>query len=287
MYSSKTELVDPDEEHTIETLSVTSTETNDADINIQPVHISTTEGGLSEPQTLMSFIRSNIGTGMLSMPVILRYCGLWTGLSVIFIAGFISTYLMNVLVRTSASVCQRHQLERSKMDYTDTVFYVFKYGPESLRKSKGKMKHTVNVFLLITQIGSLCVYTLFLTENIRYFVGAFAPNLALNFYLVGFIVAAILVPMCLCENMRALALLSVVANVATLFGTILIFAYLFTSGLRPYTSFDAYTNVKDTLIGFCIAMSALEGIGLIRYITTLDSASLSELLRPSHSTLEQ
>ncbi|KAA3678161.1 solute carrier family 36 (proton-coupled amino acid transporter) [Paragonimus westermani] len=89
---------------------------------------------LSEPETLMSFIKSNLGTGMLSMSIVLRYMGLWIGFFTILVAGFISTYLMNVLVRTTRSVRQRH---------------------------------TVNVFLLITQIGFLCVYVLFLTENIR------------------------------------------------------------------------------------------------------------------------
>lgn len=69
------------------------------------------------------------------------------------------------------------------MDYTETVFNVFKYGPYKLRKPKGKIKyvclipvlvlieffrHAVNLFLIITQIGFSCVYTLFITENTRF-----------------------------------------------------------------------------------------------------------------------
>ncbi|KAA3675134.1 solute carrier family 36 (proton-coupled amino acid transporter) [Paragonimus westermani] len=85
----------------------------------------------------------------------------------------------------------------------------------------------------------------------------------MNFYLVGFLVALTLVPMCLCNNMRILAYFSIVANVATLLATVLIFVFLFSAGLRPVTSLPVYTSVPHLLIGFSIAMCTFEGISLI------------------------
>ncbi|KAG5445010.1 Proton-coupled amino acid transporter 2, variant 2 [Clonorchis sinensis] len=134
----------------------------------------------------MNFIKGNIGTGVLSMPVVLRYSGLWTGFFMIIFAGSVASYLMRVLVRTSRSVREKYNLDHSKMDYTETVFYVFKYGPPRLRKPKGKIKHTVNVFLIVTQIGFSCVYTLFITDNLRYVLPIESKMAHPEFYLHPF-----------------------------------------------------------------------------------------------------
>ncbi|TGZ75397.1 hypothetical protein CRM22_000400 [Opisthorchis felineus] len=218
---------------------------------------------LTERHTLMNFIKGSIGTGVLSMPVVLRYSGLWTGFFMIIFAGSVASYLMKVLVRTSRSVREKYNLDRSKMDYTETVFYVFKYGPPCLRKPKGKIKHTVNVFLIVTQIGFSCVYTLFITDNLRYFLHAFFPDLYLNFYVIALIVCVCLIPMSLWSSMRVLAYLSAVANLATLIGAVLIFVYLLSSGLLPFTTLPVYTNPRGVLIGFSIVMFAFEGISLV------------------------
>ncbi|KAA0183803.1 Proton-coupled amino acid transporter 1 [Fasciolopsis buskii] len=218
---------------------------------------------LTEAHALMNFIKGNIGSGILSMPVVLRYAGLWTGLVMILFAGILATYLMHVLVRVANSVRLRHALELNNMDYTETVFNVFKYGPYKLRKPKGKIKHAVNLFLIITQIGFSCVYTLFITENTRFFLGWFYKGTPLNFYIVALIVCVLLVPMCLTSNLRILAHVAAIANVATLIGTVLIFAYLFWSGLGRVTELPAFTNTQGVLVAFGIVMYSFEGISLV------------------------
>ncbi|VDP91011.1 unnamed protein product [Echinostoma caproni] len=124
----------------------------------------------------MSFIKGNIGTGMLSLPVVLRYSGLW-------------------------------------------------------------------------------------------FLHSFFPWLWLNYYFVGFMICLILVPMCLCSDMRVFAYLSTVANLATMLGTVLIFAFLFYSGLKPITVFPAIKDAQGVLIGFSVAMCAFEGISLQQHLS--------------------
>ncbi|TGZ58118.1 hypothetical protein CRM22_009741 [Opisthorchis felineus] len=244
-------------------ISVAVTEEENSNIMTELEDACAVSSNLSEAHTLMSFLKCNIGTGMLSMPVVLKYCGLWTGFFLIFVAGVISAYLMHVIVRTARSVVERHNLDRSKMDYTETVFSVFKYGPVPFRKSKGKIKHMVNAFLIVVQIGCLCVYLLFLTENIRYFVRSFLPDQPQNFYLIGFLVTLLLIPLCWSLDMRILARLSLIANIATMIGTILVLAYLLTAGLQPYNTFPAYTNFQNLLIGFSIVIFAFEGIGMV------------------------
>ncbi|XP_018645556.1 amino acid transporter, putative [Schistosoma mansoni] len=229
----------------------------------QPRNPHTMGKKINEYQALMSLIKGNIGTGILSMPVVIRYAGLWTGFTMIIASGILSTYLMHVLLRTANAVQQRHNWDRSKMDYAETAFLVLKYGPERLRKLKGKLKHTVNGFLILTQVGTCCVYTLFITENIRYFLVSFFPYLTLNVYLVGFIVCLILILMNFKSSMRVVTYLSGLANVCTAIGMILIFVYLFTSGLHSIYEFPAITNFNGLLIAFSIVMFSFEGISLV------------------------
>ncbi|KAK4472109.1 hypothetical protein MN116_005478 [Schistosoma mekongi] len=239
-----------------------NTSENDNHTN-QPRDPHTMGKKINEYQALMSLIKGNIGTGILSMPVVLKYAGLWTGLTMIIISGILSTYLMHVLLRTANAVQSRYNWDRSKMDYAETAFIVLKYGPEKLRKPKGKLKHTVNGFLIVTQIGSCCVYTLFITENIRYFLMSFFPHLTLNVYLVGFIVCLLLIVMNFKSSMRVVTYLSGLANICTALGMILIFIYLFTSGLYSIERFPAITNFNNLLIAFSIVMFSFEGISLV------------------------
>nr|CAH8845604.1 unnamed protein product [Trichobilharzia regenti] len=218
---------------------------------------------INEYQALMSFIKGNIGTGILSMPVVFKYAGLWTGFAMLIVAGFLSTYLMHVLLRTANKAQVKYGWDRSKMDYAEAVFVVLKYGPEKFRKIKGKIKHTVNGFLIVTQVGFCCVYTLFITENIRYFLIYFFPRLNTNIYLVGFVVCLVLIVMNFKSSMRVVTYLSALANICTIVGMLLIFGYLFTSGLYPVSKFPIITDFKGLLIAFSIVMFSFEGISLV------------------------
>ncbi|VEL10135.1 unnamed protein product [Protopolystoma xenopodis] len=82
-------------------------------------------------ESLMHFIKGNIGTGILSMPIVFKYSGLWIGLALITFCGVVSTYLLFVLSSISNSLVDKHGLDRNTLDYADAVFYVFKFGPIS------------------------------------------------------------------------------------------------------------------------------------------------------------
>ncbi|VDQ09404.1 unnamed protein product [Trichobilharzia regenti] len=127
---------------------------------------------INEYQALMSFIKGNIGTGILSMPVVFKYAGLW--------------------------------------------------------------------FLIY-----------------------FFPRLNTNIYLVGFVVCLVLIVMNFKSSMRVVTYLSALANICTIVGMLLIFGYLFTSGLYPVSKFPIITDFKGLLIAFSIVMFSFEGISLV------------------------
>nr|VZI23503.1 unnamed protein product [Spirometra erinaceieuropaei] len=229
---------------------------------LEPEDFSKLRKNTSSASALMNFIKGNIGTGILALPVAFKYSGLWMGLFLLLFYGCLSSYLMHVLLRTADSVIMRHELDRSTMDYTETVFIVFKYGPQSLRKYKGKFKHLVNGFLLLTQVGFCCIYILFISENIEYFIRVVAPNHDANIFLIGFIVTLALLPLSQITNMRVFAAMSAVAIGVTVVGIVLIFSYLLSTGLMdPYT-LPWYKPFGETLISLGIFIFTFEGISL-------------------------
>ncbi|VDN10109.1 unnamed protein product [Dibothriocephalus latus] len=229
---------------------------------LEPEDLSKLRKNTSSASALMNFIKGNVGTGILALPVAFKYSGLWMGLFLLIFYGCLSTYLMHVLLRTAESLIARHELDRSTMDYTETVFIVFKYGPVSLRKYKGKFKHLVNGFLLITQVGFCCIYILFISENIKYFIEVVAPDQYANIFLIGFIVTLAILPLTQVTNMRIFAVMSAIAIGVTVIGLALIFAYLLSTGLLdPYT-LPWYKPFDETLVALGIFIFTFEGISL-------------------------
>lgn len=92
---------------------------------------------------------------------------------------------------------------------------------------------------------------------------SFFPDFPLNFYVVGLVVTLLILPMCLCSDLRVFAHLSAVANVLTTVGLVLVFAYLFTSGMHAVTEFPAITKPSSFMVGFSIVMFSFEGISLV------------------------
>ncbi|KAL3307448.1 hypothetical protein Ciccas_014036 [Cichlidogyrus casuarinus] len=53
-------------------------------------------------------LKANIGTGMLSMPVVFKLFGLWVGLLTVLLAGALSTYCMKLLIDVGQDICTEY-----------------------------------------------------------------------------------------------------------------------------------------------------------------------------------
>ncbi|KAL5963465.1 Proton-coupled amino acid transporter 2 [Taenia solium] len=204
----------------------------------------------------------NIGTGILALPIAFKRSGLCLGSAFLLFYACLSTYLMHVLLRLSEEVIIKNGLDRSKIDYTEAVFYIVKFGPERFRIYKGKVKHTINVFLLLTQIGFCCIYMLFVAQNTKYFIETTWPGFHANLYLIGFIVAVLLVLLNIKVTMWVFAIPSAIALVATALGLVLIFAYILSTSLEDITSLPAFTSFSEMLVALGIFIFSFEGISL-------------------------
>ncbi|KAJ8347958.1 hypothetical protein SKAU_G00265470 [Synaphobranchus kaupii] len=90
--------------------------------------------GCSFTQTLIHLLKGNVGTGLLGLPLSVKYSGLVLGPLSLAVMGIVAMHCMDLLVKCS------HHLGA---------------------------KWLVNLFLIITQLGFCCVYIVFLSENIK------------------------------------------------------------------------------------------------------------------------
>ncbi|OTF84207.1 proton-coupled amino acid transporter 4-like protein, partial [Euroglyphus maynei] len=136
-------------------------------------------------------------------------------------------------------------------------------GPRPLRPFSHWAARIVNLFLLITQIGFCCVYSLFVAENISKFVSEltpeeyhYKPNIYLVFFIPMFIVLSFV------KSLKHLSLASSMANLLQTVGLLIVMINLVQDLPHPdqvtqVGSFATYPLFLGT------AVYAFEGIGLI------------------------
>ncbi|XP_056238891.1 proton-coupled amino acid transporter 1 isoform X2 [Seriola aureovittata] len=231
--------------------------------------------GTSFCQTLIHLLKGNIGTGLLGLPLAVKNAGLVLGPVSLLVMGIIAVHCMRLLVS-----CSHHlsvKVNRQSLTYGEAV----QYGMENvswLRRHSQWGKRTVNLFLIITQLGFCCVYFVFLSDNVKQVVEAanattfscqmnhtnqtqtLVPSFDSRLYMLCFLPAIIL--LVFTPNLKYLAPLSLVANLVMTASLILIYFYSLTNITYPF-NLPKVGRAKDYPLFFGTAIFAFEGIGVV------------------------
>uniref|UniRef100_A0A3B5AB32 Proton-coupled amino acid transporter 1-like n=1 Tax=Stegastes partitus TaxID=144197 RepID=A0A3B5AB32_9TELE len=223
-------------------------------------------------QTLIHLLKGNIGTGLLGLPLAVKNAGLVLGPVSLLCMGVIAVHCMRLLVK-----CSHHLSAKPSLTYGEAV----QYGMENvswLRRHSQWGKRTVNLFLIITQLGFCCVYFVFLSDNVKQVVEAanattfncqvnytnqtqvLVPSFDSRLYMLCFLPAVIL--LVFTPNLKYLAPLSLVANLVMTASLILIYFYSLTH-IRYPIDLPKVGRAKDYPLFFGTAIFAFEGIGVV------------------------
>ncbi|XP_026199920.1 proton-coupled amino acid transporter 1 isoform X2 [Anabas testudineus] len=231
--------------------------------------------GTSFFQTLIHLLKGNIGTGLLGLPLAVKNAGLVVGPISLLVMGIIAVHCMKLLVKCSHHLSAK--VNRQSLTYGEAVQYGMENVPW-LRRHSQWGKRTVNLFLIITQLGFCCVYFVFLSDNVKQVVEAanattfscqmnytnqteiLVPSFDSRLYMLCFLPFLIL--LVFVRNLRYLAPLSLVANVVMTASLVLIYFYSLTHITYPIDLPKA-GRAKDYPLFFGTAIFAFEGIGVV------------------------
>ncbi|XP_019739616.1 proton-coupled amino acid transporter 1 isoform X2 [Hippocampus comes] len=234
-----------------------------------------THTGTSFCQTLIHLLKGNIGTGLLGLPLAVKNAGLVLGPVSLLCMGLIALHCMRVLVDCSHYLSAK--MNRPSLTYGEAVQYSME-NVSWLRRHSHWGKRTVNLFLIITQLGFCCVYFVFLSDNVKQVVEAanattfncqvdggnqtqvLVPSFDSRLYMLCFLPAFIL--LVFTPNLKYLAPLSLIANLVMATSLVLIYFYSITHIKYPI-DLPLVGQAKDYPLFFGTAIFAFEGIGVV------------------------
>lgn len=92
------------------------------------------------------------------------HAGLYMGLATLPLFAFLCTHCMHILTRSNRLLNKR--LGCGMLEYQDVMQHCLTIGPAPIRPYSRAAGRMVNLFLLITQFGFCCVYSLFVAQNL-------------------------------------------------------------------------------------------------------------------------
>ncbi|XP_054008695.1 proton-coupled amino acid transporter-like protein CG1139 [Hylaeus anthracinus] len=209
-------------------------------------------------ETLLHLLKGSLGTGILAMPRAFHNSGYAVGIVATIIIGLLCTYCIRILVTSQYELSKRKRVP--SLTYPATAEAALMEGPAPFRCCAKASVHVINVFLMIYQLGSCCVYTVFIATNLKMALDSYLPEIDLRLYMLAILLPLILVNWI--RNLKFLAPCSTIANGITFASFGIILYYIFREPLS-FEDRQPIGNVQDFPLYFGTVLFALEAIGVI------------------------
>ncbi|KAJ9585748.1 hypothetical protein L9F63_002443, partial [Diploptera punctata] len=210
-------------------------------------------------ETLIHLLKGSLGTGILAMPNAFYHAGYVVGIVGTLLIGFICTYCIHQLVKSELELCKRRRI--ASLNYPDTASAAMEDGPTVFQKCAPYAGHVVNFFLILYQLGTCCVYVVFVATNIKEVVDIYVePRLDVRIYMLILLLPLVLLNWV--RNLKYLAPFTTLANLLTFIGFGITLYYIFTD-IPPITTRDPVGEIMHMPLFFGTVLFALEAIGVI------------------------
>uniref|UniRef100_A0A336LI99 CSON003694 protein n=1 Tax=Culicoides sonorensis TaxID=179676 RepID=A0A336LI99_CULSO len=214
---------------------------------------------ITNSETLFHLLKGSLGTGILAMPNAFHNAGYIVGTVGTVFIGFICTYAIHVLISAEYEICKRKKV--GSLTYTKLAELSLSDGPSLCRKLAPYIATIINVFLLIYQLGTCCVYVVFVSSNIKSIVEFYVGE-PVEIRIIMIIILLPLIFINWIRNLKLLAPFSTFANFVTLITFGIIAYYLFKDPLTLEGK-EMAGDIKKFPLFFGTVLFALEAIGVI------------------------
>lgn len=120
---------------------------------------------------------------------------------------------------------------------------------------------TVNVFLLIYQLGTCCVYVVFIATNVKEILDQYIGETDVRLYMLVFLLPLILINWI--RNLKYLAPFSTIANVITAISFGIIFYFIIGVHVPTFNGRETLGEIAHLPLFFGTVLFALEAIGVV------------------------
>lgn len=229
------------------------------DQNYDPYKQRQVEHPTTNSETLIHLLKGSLGTGILAMPNAFSHSGYVVGAIGTIIIGLICTYCIHILIKAEYELCKRKKIP--SLTYPAVAEAALMEGPSWCKHIAPYIVHVINTFLLIYQLGTCCVYVVFVASNIKSIADYYTEEETD----VRLFMLIILVPLILINwirNLKFLAPFSTLANIITLVSFGIILYYIFRDPVTVEGK-QAVGSLKEFPLFFGTVLFALEAIGVI------------------------
>lgn len=210
-------------------------------------------------ETLFHLLKGSLGTGILAMPNAFYRAGYVLGAAGTLFIGVLCTYCIHQLVKCEIELCRRRRI--ASLNYPDTASAAMEDGPRVFQKCAPYAGHVVNAFLILYQLGTCCVYVVFVSRNIKEVVDEYhETKLDVRLYMVMLLLPLILINWV--RNLKLLAPFSTLANLLTFIGFGITLYYIL-NDIPNISTRNPIGAVRDFPLFFGMVLFALEAIGVI------------------------
>ncbi|CAO1298999.1 unnamed protein product [Diamesa serratosioi] len=231
----------------------------DIELDYDPYKHRKVEHPTTSWDTLFHLLKGSLGTGILAMPMAFVNSGYLVGCIGTIVIGFLCTYCIHQLIKAEYELCKRNKI--ASLSYTGVIQAALNEGPNFLRPFASKSVAVVNIFLLIYQLGTGCVYVVFISANIKRIADIYTTDVT-DIRVIMLIILLPLIFINWIRNLKFLAPFSTFANFVTLISFGIILYYIFET---PLTISDksAFGPITSFPLFFGTVLFALEAIGVI------------------------
>ncbi|XP_067003585.1 proton-coupled amino acid transporter-like protein CG1139 [Anabrus simplex] len=209
-------------------------------------------------ETLLHLLKGSLGTGILAMPLAFYHAGYAVGVVGTILIGLVCTYCIHLLIKAEYELCKRRRIP--SLNYPETAEAALEAGPGFFSAVAPYAGHVVNIFLLIYQLGTCCVYVVFVATNIQAVMDQYVGEIDVRIYMLILLLPLILINWV--RNLKLLAPFSTLANILTLVGFGITIYYLFDT-VPELGDKSPIGSVQNMPLFFGTVLFALEAIGVI------------------------
>ncbi|KAH8371671.1 hypothetical protein KR093_008408, partial [Drosophila rubida] len=221
-----------------------------------PYEKRTIEVPLNNVDAFISLLKCVMGTGILAMPLAIRYSGVVAGVVLSVLLMVLLTYCIHLLITGMTECCRRIHVPQVSMPQAVQIAY--EMGPKCVHCFAHAAGFLTSCVLVIGQFGLCCVYIVFVAKNFKEIGDYYWREFNERYYVVG--VCLLQWPFFMIRKLKYLVPLNLISNCLLYLGFLCIMYYL-VRGLPNPQQRELVKPPADWVMFFGIAAFSLTAVG--------------------------